>query len=208
MDGTAKVSTGADYESQATIYTVGHSNHSMSAFFELLERFGINVLVDVRSNPFTRYSLHFNHDPLKVSIQNAGLKYLFLGKELGGKPREEEFYDSEGYILYERIAESAKFKGGIERLLKGVESYRIALMCGEENPMGCHRRLLIGTVLAEHGVDVLHIRGNGDVQSENELSDVESDITDSVTQLTLFSSPELPQKKQWRSSHPVLRRGP
>ncbi len=200
------MSTGVGYETQRVIYTIGHSNHSMTAFFDLLERFGINVLVDVRSNPFTRYSLHFNHDPLKVSIQNAGLKYLFLGKELGGKPKEEEFYDAGGYILYERIAESSKFKGGIERLLKGVESYRIVLMCGEENPAECHRRLLIGQVLGEHGIDVLHIRGNGEVHSEKELAEAESDIADSVTQLTLFSPPEPPQKKQWKSSHPVLRR--
>ncbi len=177
----------------------------MAGFFDLLERFGINVLVDVRSNPFTRYSLHFNHDPLKVAIQNAGLKYLFLGKELGGKPKEPEFYDAEGYILYERLAESAKFKVGIERLLKGVESYRIALMCAEENPTACHRRVLIGNVLMERAIEVLHIRGSGEVVTEKELLDAESDIADSVTQLSLFSTVETPTKKQWRSSHPVLR---
>lgn len=187
------------------IYTIGHSNHPMEAFFGLLERFGIEVLVDVRSNPFTRYSVHFNHDPLKISIQNAGLKYLFAGKELGGKPKDEQFYDDEGHILYERIAESDKFKVGIERLLTGVETYKIALMCGEADPTNCHRRLLIGRVLSEHGVDVVHIRSNGEALSERELSAAESDITDSVTQLSLFAIPTV--KKVWRSNQPVLRKG-
>jgi uncharacterized protein (DUF488 family) len=183
-----------------TVHTIGHSNHSMEDFLNLLERANINVLVDVRTNPFTRYSVHFNHDPLKIAIQSAGLKYLFLGKELGGKPKEEAFYDDEGYLLYDRLAQSPRFMDGFNRLLKGLESYNIALMCGEENPCGCHRRLLIGRVLREHGVSVIHVRGNGEFQSEQQLKDEERKIEDDAMQLTLFSAPQ--PTKPWRSAKP------
>ena len=182
------------------IYTIGHSNHSLENFFSLLEKAQIDVLVDVRTNPFTRYSVHFNHDPLKIAMQNGGLKYLFLGRALGGKPKEEGFYDSDGYLLYDRLAQSARFKAGIERLHKGLQRYNIVLMCGEENPACCHRRLLIGRVLADTGISVVHIRGNGEFQSEQDLLDQESAIADSARQLTLFA--DAPSKKPWRSAKP------
>ncbi len=172
----------------------------MTDFLALLEKAEINVLVDVRSNPFTRYSIHFNHDPLKVAMQNAGLKYLFLGKELGGKPKDEEFYDEDGFLLYGRVAHSPRFAHGMQRLLNGMQNHNIVLMCGEENPTGCHRRLLIGRVLAEHEISVLHIRGNGEIQSEQLLKDAEQKSHDDAIQLTLFSAPE--QVKPWRSARP------
>jgi uncharacterized protein (DUF488 family) len=98
---------------------------------------------------------------------------LFLGKELGGRPESSEFYDAEGFVLYSRIAESPLFLEGIERLITGITTYRVALMCGEENPANCHRRLLVGRVLAKRGVSVRHIRGDGTVQDEDELAQEE-----------------------------------
>ena len=144
-----------------TVYTIGHSNHTNEHFFETLKSRGIEVLVDVRSSPYSRYATWFNRDPLKTSLGAAGIRYLFLGDSIGGRPERLEFYDDEGYVRYDRLAASPEFLEGVERLLRGAAEYRVVLMCSEEDPTECHRNLLIGRVLADRGVEVIHIRGNG-----------------------------------------------
>lgn len=187
--------------SPGEVYTIGHSNHPIEAFLGLLERYEIEVLVDVRTNPFSRFSRQFSHGPLKNSIQNAGLRYLHLGKELGGKPKEPEFYDLEGHVDYGRIAQSQRFAEGLERLVSGCRKYRVAIMCAEENPSDCHRRRLIGPALAQRGIEEKHIRGNGELHLESELKLDEKNLSDEYEQLTLFSQPA-PQRP-WRSSRPA-----
>jgi len=152
-----------------TIFTIGHSNLDLEAFIKLLKDNDIEVLVDVRSNPYSRFASQFNKVSIQKTIQANGMKYLFLGKELGGKPEGTDFYDSDGYVLYSRIADSPLFAEGIERLIKGIKKYRVAIMCSEENPINCHRRLLVGRVLSDKGIQVLHIRGDGRIQSEDDI---------------------------------------
>ena len=117
--------------------------------------------MDIRSEPYSRKVSHFNKDNLEKEIRKSGLKYLFLGKELGGRPSKSQFYDEKGFVLYSKIADSPDFKSGLERVLKGIERFRVALMCSEENPANCHRRLLVGRVLSSAGVEDFHIRADG-----------------------------------------------
>lgn len=168
---------------------------------ELLERYEIELLVDIRTSPFSRFSRHFSQDPLRNAIQGAGLKYLFLGKELGGKPKNPEFYDQDGHIDYARIAASEPFSEGIDMLISACEKFRCAIMCSEENPVDCHRRRLVGRVLVKQAVGLKHIRGNGELQLERELCEDEKSLADEIQQLTLFSQPA--PEKPWRSSRPV-----
>src|SRR6185369_13748472 len=91
-----------------------------------------------------------------------------------GKPKGEQFYDAEGHVLYNRIAASPAFQRGLERLLNGMDSYTIALMCGEEDPTHCHRRLLIGRVLQERNIEVAHIRGDGSLQTDSDLESIQN----------------------------------
>jgi len=182
------------------VFTIGHSNHPIRTFLELLERYQIEVLVDVRTNPFSRFSRQFSHEPLKASILNAGLKYLHLGKELGGKPKEPEFYDAQGHVDYERIARSARFSEGIERLVSGCRKYRVAIMCAEENPSECHRRRLLCPVLAQHEIAVKHIRGSGELCLEDDLEHDGKNLAAQFEQLTLFAQSS--KQKPWRSSRP------
>ena len=188
------------------IYTVGHSNVSQEAFIALLEQHGIEVLVDVRSAPYSKYVPHFNGDALKQAVVRAGIKYLYLGRELGGKPREPRFYDSEGHVRYDLIAESPQFQEGIERLLRGIREHRVALMCNEEDPHECHRRLLVGRVLTARGVAVLHIRGDGRIQPEAELAEAErKDAPADVQQEFAFAAREKPE---WKSTRSASQAGP
>ena len=185
------------------VYTVGHSNVSQEAFVALLKAHDIEVLVDVRSAPYSKFVPHFNGDALKPAVVRAGIKYLYLGRELGGRPREPRFYDSEGHVRYDRIAESPEFHEGIERLLRGIREHRVAIMCNEEDPHECHRRLLVGRVLTERGVAVLHIRGDGRVQPEAELAEADrKDAPAEVQQEFAFVAKETPEWKSTRSVSP------
>ncbi len=185
------------------LFSIGHSNHPLDTFLKLLGQQGIEVLVDARSHPYSRFAPHFDTGPLKSTVNGVGIKYLFLGKELGGRPEGGEFYDAEGHVLYSRVAESPLFLEGVARLEAGVTKYRVALLCSEEDPSHCHRRLLVGRVLAARGIVLDHIRGEGRVQTEAELQ-AEEERRHAKGQAAFFQAPE---EKAWRSIQSVLQRG-
>ena len=155
-----------------SLWTIGHSNHSIERFLELLRSNQIDVVVDVRSQPYSAYQGHFSQALLRRFLEDAGFRYLFLGKELGGRPPEPELYDDEDHVLYGELAKTERFTRGLARLVKGTSTYRVAMMCSEEDPSTCHRRLLITRALDESDapVTVTHIRGNGELVDESEMS--------------------------------------
>ncbi len=178
-----------------TLYSIGHSNHPLGRFLELLRQHAIAVVADVRSEPYSRYSPHFSRDALQEALQVAGVGYVFLGRELGGRLQGVEYRDPTGKVLdYGRRAEEADFISGLEQLKRGHTSHRIAMLCSEEDPAGCHRHRLVARALAERDVDVQHIRGDGRLQSFAELES---------PQQALF--PEL-ERATWKSTRSALRR--
>ncbi|MBI4201960.1 MAG: DUF488 domain-containing protein [Chloroflexi bacterium] len=183
------------------VYTIGHSNQQLDTFVQLLRKHGIEALVDVRSSPVSTYAAQFNEKELKAALPPMGVKYLYMGKELGGRPSGAGFYDAKRRVLYDQVAQSPNFSHGIERLKLGLKSYRIAIMCSEEAPINCHRRLLIGHVLIGAGIEVVHIRGDGSLQTEATLSHFEQQVDQREPQLTLFESPG--EYKAWRSAKPI-----
>lgn len=185
------------------MFSIGHSNHPLGIFLELLKQHRIEVLVDARSHPYSRFASHFDSGPLKKAVISSGIKYLSMGKELGGRPEGGEFYDAEGHVLYSLVAESPLFLDGIRRLETGIIKYRVALLCSEEDPSGCHRRLLVGRVLETRGIPLNHIRGDGRVQPEAEIQ-AEEKQRRTKWQIGFF---ETPQEKVWRSIQSVLQRG-
>ncbi len=176
------------------VFTVGHSNHALEHLLGLLADNRIALVVDVRSRPASGRFPHFNKRSLSEALGRAGIDYRFLGDRLGGMPDDPRFYDDQGHVLYGVIAATPGFGRGVEEIVQAAGRVRIALMCGEEYPTGCHRRLLVGRVLREHGLQVRHIRGDGRVLDESELGGPD--------QLTLFGQPD----KAWRSVRPVRRR--
>jgi uncharacterized protein (DUF488 family) len=151
------------------IHTIGHSNHPIAEFVELLHRHRIAALVDVRSRPYSKWAPHFEKGPLAHALTAEAIEYLFLGRELGGRPEGAEFYTPDGHVDYERRARAFDFQAGIEQLVTAAAGRATAILCAEEDPSRCHRRLLITPALERCGVQVLHIRGDGTVQSEEEL---------------------------------------
>jgi uncharacterized protein (DUF488 family) len=182
-----------------TLWTIGHSNHPLDAFLDLLAQHRIEVLVDVRSSPYSRYADHFNREAIRPALHSRSIQYLYLGDLLGGRVEDQRYYDGDGRVLYGLLAESPGFCQGIERLSKGIEQFRVAILCGEENPANCHRRLLVGRVMQEHGVSLMHIRADGSVQSEAELA-VEEAFRKTKGQKTLFETEE---PDEWKSIQSV-----
>src|SRR3954451_15872849 len=129
------------------LFTIGHSNHPLATFVALVQQYGIAVLADVRSRPYSKYVPHFDRERLRESMQNAGVLYLFLGDELGGRPPGNEFYDAAGHVLYGRVAEAPFFRCGVERLETVLSHGRVAILCSEEDPARCHRYHLVGRAL-------------------------------------------------------------
>lgn len=146
-----------------TIYTIGHSNHDTQAFISLLINGGITALADVRSNPYSRFVPQYSREALKVTLANAGMSYVFLGKELGARSDNPACY-KQGRVQYDRLAKEPKFSDGIRRIVQGIERHRIALMCSEKDPIECHRALLVARKLYETGVQINHILADGTIE--------------------------------------------
>ena len=185
------------------IFTVGHSSHTLDRLLSLLKLAGIEVLVDDRSYPSSKFASQFNKDDLARVLKQNGVQYLFLGDQLGGFPKSKEFYDREGHVDYLQLAESSSFRRAISRLQLGVQRFSVALMCGEENPAGCHRHLLVARVLDEKGVSVWHIRGDGTMQSYAEVTVETAKLRTYNSQLMLFGENK---ENRWRSIRSVLQK--
>ncbi len=181
------------------VFTLGHSNHPLETFLDLLRRHRIEVVVDVRSSPYSRYASQFNREAIENHLRAMQVRYLFTGDSLGGMPEGEEFYDAQGYVLYGRLAESIPFQEALEKLIDILRNHRVALVCGEEDPSNCHRRLLLGRVLGERGYSLRHIRGDGRIESEQQLLKQEK-FQKTKGQKTLF---EMEEPKQWKSTQSV-----
>jgi uncharacterized protein (DUF488 family) len=147
------------------IYSIGHSDHEPDAFIALLRRHGITTLVDVRTQPYSRWVPQANRETLASALKEADLSYVFLGDSLGGRPSDRSLYESgdpEGPPDYERFAASPVFQAGLDRLLTLAQESTVVMMCSEGDHRHCHRSLLITPVLLERGARVIHIRPNGE----------------------------------------------
>src|SRR3954466_7918576 len=153
------------HESDAiNVLTVGHSTHSWERFIQLLRSAGVTAIADVRTSPYSRHYPHFNREELRQELRLYGISYAFLGKELGGRPSDREFY-RDGVADYEKMAHASDFNKGLDRVLEGARKFRVALLCSEHAPLDCHRCLLVGRALAQRGVHVSHLLSSGEVMS-------------------------------------------
>ena len=153
-----------------TVFTIGHSTHSYEHFLSLLRASGITAVADVRTTPFSRHFSHFNEGALRSELKLDGISYVFLGKELGGRPSGRSFY-CDRVADYEKMAKTQMFASGIKRVIEGAKKFRIALMCSEHDPLDCHRCLLVGRSLREEGVKLVHILGDSSLVSHEAIEE-------------------------------------
>ena len=151
------------------ILTIGHSNHTWTSFAPLLADNEIELLVDARTRPVSRFAPFANHRTLPDLLESAGIDYEFMGGTLGGKPQNPAMYDSKGKPDYHKMRSLDEFQDAISQLASMASRRRTVILCSEEDPSQCHRLLLLGPALEENGCELLHIRGDGQVMSTGQL---------------------------------------
>jgi uncharacterized protein (DUF488 family) len=157
-------------DAPGVIWTIGHSNMSIERFQELLRAHEIELLVDVRTAPYSRHWPQFSRDALARSVQVGGVAYLFLGRELGGKPDDPTLRGPHGLPDYDAIAATPLYQEGIARLEALAREQRTTFMCSEGDPAQCHRERLVARTLRAQGWQVRHILTDGSIQQEAQAS--------------------------------------
>lgn len=194
------------------IYTIGHSNVPAKKIIDLLRQNGIQVLVDVRSSPYSKYVPQFNREMLQDVLQREGLDYKYAGEYLGGRPKDSTCYKNgvipDGHadflqlVDYPAVMTKEWYQKGIERLLDIAREKPTAIMCSEEDPARCHRQHLISQTLLKQGIEVLHIRSDGSLQKAwllEEKSEVKP-----AEQLSIFSITPLKDSEKISRTEPEM----
>lgn len=149
------------------IYTIGHGNRKSEEFIELLKSFEIRYLIDVRSQPYSKFNPQFNQNDLKIFLEKDGIKYVFMGDSLGGRPSDLSCYDSDRKVDYKKVKSKKFFIDGIQRLKTAYnKDVNVVLMCSESKPIECHRSKLIGRTLLDDKIILLHIDENDKVKDQ------------------------------------------
>jgi len=149
------------------IFTIGHSNHTTEKFLDLLRLHGITAVADVRSSPRTRVNPDFSQPFIDRVLSEAGIRYIFLGEELGARSSDETCYEK-GRVCYDRLARQTLFQNGLDRIEMDSEKYSLALLCAEKEPLQCHRCILVSRNLVDRKLRVSHILADGMTETHQE----------------------------------------
>jgi uncharacterized protein (DUF488 family) len=184
------------------VFTIGHSTHEINAFLDLLSRYGINCLIDVRSAPYSRIAPQFNKEALSATLKEAGILYTHFEKEFGARHTRPSLLDEEGKVNFDKVRASAEFQQGVQRLQKALDlGYHVALMCSEGNPFDCHRFSMITYQLVKEGLQVQHILTEGEAVDNTVLEDqLLQKYQKKLPQTTLFETvtPEMQLEAAYR----------
>lgn len=189
------------------VLTIGHSTLPLDVFLTMLERAGVTAVADVRSAPFSRRMPHFNRNELRAALKTHGIKYVFLGKELGGRPHVSSLY-CEGVADYEKMALEPAFLKGLDRVISGANEHTIALMCSEHSPLDCHRCLLVGRALSERHIPLGHILNNGRIVEQHDVEEKLLALSGAATEDMFCSRDERLAKAYWLRARNVAYREP
>jgi len=169
------------------LYTIGHGNRKSEDFLALLKEFGIEYLIDVRSQPYSKFNPQYNQNDLKFFLERNGIKYVFMGDNIGGRPKDTSCYDNEGKVDYEAVKTKEFFINGIERLKTAYKKdINVVIMCSESKPCECHRSKLIGRVLNTDNIILKHIDENGKVKDQ---ATVINELNKGLSAIDLFGNP-------------------
>ena len=182
----------ADAGDAAPGFTIGYGSRTFEELAALLEEHGITCLVDVRSAPYSRFRPEFSKQALEAALTDRGIRYVFLGDALGGRPDAPDCH-VDGKVDYALVSEKDFYRRGIERIRRAHEQrIRMALMCSEGRPEECHRSKLIGASLAELGIPVTHLDEEGAPRSQEEVV-----RRHTHGQLGLFGQPSFTSRKRY-----------
>jgi uncharacterized protein (DUF488 family) len=153
------------------VFTIGHSNLELEEFLSVLVKIGVQIVCDVRSRPGSYLFPQFNRECLEAGLASVNIQYEFLGESLGGRPTDSRAYHDDGRVDYTARRRAPDFAASIDQVVGLSRDHTVALMCAEEDPLHCHRFLMICPALLERGVTLLHIRRGGVLESQLEAED-------------------------------------
>jgi uncharacterized protein (DUF488 family) len=158
-------------------FTIGYGNYPIDRFIDILRNVGIDLIVDVRSTPYSRFNPLFNRENLEKSLIMNNVDYRYIGDKIGGRYTNPYLLFLDGTVNYLKVQDTEKFQEGINEVLSIISSgKKIALMCAEKEPERCHRFALISPVLQSKGISVIHIRPDMKLQANEDL---EQELIDS-----------------------------
>lgn len=154
------------------IFTIGHSNYSVNRLLDMLNYYNINCVVDIRGTPYSKYNIQFNKETIRQTLINKGYTYIYMGKEFAAQREDKGLYTKEGYADFEKVVYDKDFLNGIERLKDGCrKGFRIVLMGARQDPINCHRCILLGRALIKAGFNLRHILDDCSLASQEELEE-------------------------------------
>ena len=152
------------------IFSIGHGSRTNGDFLKLLKDFGIEYLIDVRSQPYSKFNPQFNQSELKFFLEENNIKYVFMGDQLGGRPDKSKYricYNENDTVDYETVRTQEFFVQGLERLKTAYgKNVRVVMMCSESKPCECHRSKLIGRELNALNIPIKHIDEKGKLKDQ------------------------------------------
>ena len=152
------------------IFTIGHSNYDVERLIDMLRHYNINCVVDIRGTPYSRYNVQYNKETIEKTLTREGFIYIYMAKELAAKRINKTSYNDEGYSDFEKVIYEEDFINGIERLQNGCKKgYRIALLGAMQDPIRCHRAILVGRALRDSGFNVKHILHDYSIASQDDI---------------------------------------
>ena len=152
------------------IYTIGHSTHEAEKFVSLLQQHRVDLLIDVRSTPYSRWNPQYNRENLIETLQEHSIDYEFVGQELGARSEDSNCYEN-NRVSYKLLAITPLFQAGIEKVRLLADCRTLALVCAEKEPLVCHRTILVARALETDQYGVLHILEDGDTQTHGQAMD-------------------------------------
>jgi len=171
-------------------FTIGYGDYPIDRFITVLQNISIDVIIDVRSSPYSRFNPHFNRENLDKSLKEKDIEYQFMGDRLGGRYTDPGLLFPDGTVDYRKVMDTELFREGTSQLLSLIASGKtIALMCAEKEPERCHRFALIAPVLQSKGISVIHIRPDMKLQTNGDLErEMDSSFFD-TSQVSITGEP-------------------
>ncbi|OXX84131.1 hypothetical protein AVM15_06250, partial [Paraclostridium benzoelyticum] len=156
------------------IFAIGHSNYPYVKFIEMIKKYNINCIVDIRETPYSKYNVQYNKEYFREILKKDGYIYIYMGEEFGAKRDSKESYNNEGYADFDEVIKEDVFLKGVKRIKNGIEmGYRIVLLGAMQEPIRCHRSIMVGRFLKNEGIEVKYILHEETLATQD---DIEEDL--------------------------------